>query len=86
MYKLVMCVANIGHMAWYSNWKNRSVVYTFEYIDELIDFMWEHIPMRDRDIDFIRENDINQKNGRLACTSWYEVIKGEEQMTEYTSF
>lgn len=86
MYKLTMCVANIGHMPWYRNWNSRSAVYTFNDIEELVSFMWENIPMRDRDVGFIRENDINQKNGRLACTSWYEVVKGEREMTEYTSF
>ena len=86
MYRLIMVVANIGHTSWYRSWQNKKTVYTFETIDELIDFMWKHIPMRDRDVDFIRNNDANQHNGRLACTSWYEVKKGEDQMTEYTSF
>lgn len=86
MYRLIMVVANIGNTSWYRSWQNRKTVYTFENIDELIDFMWEHIPMRDRDVAFIRSNDAKQKDGRLACTSWYEVKKGEDQMTEYTSF
>lgn len=86
MYKLTMCVANIAHKPWYRNWNNRSAVYTFNDIEELIGFMWDNIPMRYREVEIIRENDINQKNGRLACTLWYEVVKGENQMTEYTSF
>ena len=86
MYKLIMVVANIGHTSWYSSWNNKKVFYTFETVDELIDFMWEHIPMRDRDVKFIRDNDAKKKNGKIANTSWYVVQKGEEQMTEYTSF
>jgi hypothetical protein len=81
-----MVVANIGHTFWYRSWQNRKTVYTFETIYELINFMWEHIPMRDRDVDFIRNNDAKNQSGRLACTSWYEVKKSEDQMTEYTSF
>lgn len=86
MYRLIMVVVNISHTSWYRSWQNRKTVYAFETIDELIDFMWEHIPMRDRDVDFIRNNDAKKQNGSLACTSWYEVKKGEDQMTEYTSF
>ena len=29
--------------------------------------------------------DAETENGRIACTSWYEIIKGEQPMTEYTS-
>lgn len=86
MYRLIMVVANISHTPWYRSWQNRKTVYAFETIDELIDFMREHIPMRDRDVAFIRSNDAKKKDGRLACTSWYEVKKGEDLMTEYTSF
>lgn len=85
MYRLIMVVANIGHTSWYRSWQNKKAVYTFETIDELIDFMWKHIPMKDSDVNFIRNNDVKKQNGRLTCTSWYEVKKGEEQMTEYTS-
>ena len=86
MYRLIMAVANINHTSWYRSWQNRKTVYRFDSIDELIDFMWKHIPMKDRDVDFIRNNDAKYQHGRLACTSWYEVKKGEDQMTEYTSF
>lgn len=48
--------------------------------------MTAHIPMSDRDIDIIYDNDDKKENGRLDCTSWYTVEKGEHQMTEYTSF
>lgn len=86
MYKLTMCVANIGNKPWYRNWNNRNAVCTFNDIEELIGFMWDNIPMRDREVEIIRNNDAQKKNGRIACTSWYEVVKGENQMTEYTSF
>ena len=82
-YKLIMCVANIQHTSW---WWNGKSVYKFETLDELLDFMIKHIPLKERDIDFIHKNDGKQDNGRLACTSWYDVEKGEPQMTEYTSF
>lgn len=39
MYRLVMVTANIGHTSWYRSWQNRKAIYTFETIDELIDFM-----------------------------------------------
>ena len=85
-YRLIMVVANIGHTSWYRSWNNKKITYAFDTIDELIDFMWEHIPMRNRDVDFIRNNDAKIQSGRLVCTSWYEVKKGKDQMTEYTSF
>lgn len=86
MYRLIMVIANIGHTSWYRNWQNKKAVYTFETIDELVDFMWKYIPMRDRDVEFIRNNDAKKRNGTLANTSWYQVKKGEDLMTEYTSY
>lgn len=83
MYRLEMVVANIKHQSW---WWNGKPICEFDDIDELIDFMIKHIPMTNEDINFIYNNDKKQKNGRLACTSWYSVEKGEHQMTEYTSF
>lgn len=93
-YKLKMVVANISHKSW---WWNGKSVYEFETLKELEDFMIEHIPLdkcealnymtrRESEIDFIRKNDKKKSNGKLASTSWYEVEKGEHQMTEYTSF
>ena len=82
-YKLIMVVANISHKSW---WWNGKSFYEFNTIDELINFMEENIPITQKAIDFIRKNDQSKNNGRLACTSWYEVEKGEHQMTEYTSF
>jgi len=90
-YKLRMVVSNIRHKSWWWNGKSN---YEFETLDELIDFMSEHIPLKEfsgcnymkSDINSIYENDKKYDNGRLACTSWYEVEKGEHQMTDYTSF
>ena len=83
MYELKMVIANIKHKSW---WWNGKPYYKFETIDELINFMMTHIPMTNRSIEFIYENDKKKQNGRLACTSWYEVEKGAHEMTEYTSF
>jgi hypothetical protein len=82
-YKLVMVVANIKHTSW---WWNGKSCYEFEVLEELLNFMSKHIPLKQRDVDFIRKNDENKKNGGLADTSWYRVEKGEHQMTDYTSF
>jgi len=78
-----MVIANIKHTSW---WWNGKSCYRFDTLDELLGFMNKHIPLRKSDIDFIRNNDKKRNNGRLACTSWYEVEKGEHEMTEYTSF
>jgi len=83
MYNLKMVVANISHKDWW--WHGKSS-YKFETLKPLLDFMNENVPMTERDINFIIENDKKKEAGRLACTSWYEVEKGEHQMTEYTSF
>ena len=83
MYTLEMAIPNIRHKSW---WWNGKTIYKFNDIDELVSFMTAHIPMSDKDIDFIYDNDERKKNGRLDCTSWYTVEKGEHQMTDYTSF
>lgn len=82
-YTLTMCVANIKHTSWW--WYGKPTM-KFETIEGLISFMRSHIPLRPRDMLFIIENDKKQEHGRLACTSWYEVRKGDPMMTEYTSF
>lgn len=82
-YRLRMVVANIRRCTW---WWNGTSCYGFDTIDELLSFMESKIPMRQREIDLIRRSDYEKKNGRIGCTSWYEIKKGEDQMTEYTSF
>lgn len=83
MYRLIMCVPNISHLSWW--WKGQSV-YRFDSLMSLFAFMNCRIPsMRKRDFDLMLERDAAGKTGRLACTSWYEVKKGEDEMTEYTS-
>lgn len=82
-YELIMVIANIEHKSWWWNGKSN---YNFETLDELLIFMNKHIPLKQSDIEFIIKNDGKQENGKLACTSWYTVEKGEHQMTEYTSF
>ena len=83
MYKLTMTVNNIKYASW---WWNGKSVYEFETMGELISFMTERIPLKDRDVKLLFDNDSKCKSGRLDCTSWYEVYKGENEMTEYTSF
>lgn len=83
MYKLIMCTANIKHKDW---WWDGKPAYQFITIEGLIDFMKVLIPVDKKDIESIRKNDKKKTCGRLACTSWYEVKKGEDLMTEYTSF
>jgi len=82
-YKLIMIIANIKHKSW---WWNGKSIYQFEALAELLKFINKHIPITESDIDFICKNDEKKNNGRLTCTSWYEIEKGEHQMTEYTSF
>jgi len=82
-YKLIIVVANIKHKSW---WWNGKSCYEFDVLDELIDFMIKHIPLTNKDIEFVRRNDKKQDDGKLASTSWYEIEKGEHKMTEYTSF
>lgn len=83
MYTLEMCIANIRHKSW---WWNGAPFYKFDTLDNLIDFMLIHIPGTILFVDSIRKNDLIKEHGRLAITSWYLIRKGEEQMTEYTSF
>lgn len=83
MYTLEMVVANIRHTYW---WWDDNPIYKFGTIEEALLFMKKHIPMRDRDIAFILDNDKKRDRGNLANTSWYLLRKGEPQMTEYTSF
>lgn len=82
-YRLIMTIPNIKHKSW---WWNGQPIYGFDTVDELLCFMKSKIPMCQRDIELIRNNDSLKENGRIACTSWYDVEKGEDQMTEYTSF
>lgn len=82
-YKLRMVIPNIKHTQW---WWNGVENYEFESLDKMLEFMKKRIPMTDRSVAFIRDNDSKKERGRLACTSWYEVIKGNSLMTEYTSF
>lgn len=82
-YRLRMVVANIGHTSWW--WKGKPF-YEFDTVDELLAFMESRIPITQRETALIRKCDEKTQNGRIGCTSWYEIKKGEEQMTEYTSF
>lgn len=90
MYKIVICVANLKHYDW---WKGKPV-YQFDTLDEVIRCLktlfppnsikdWEIKRIIDCDVD--RQKGNKSENGRIASTSWYEVIRGKEEMTEYTS-
>ena len=85
MYKVIICTANLQHKPW---WKGKSR-YSFNSIDDVIKCLKEIFPqgsIREWEFDNMKKYDTEKENGCIACTSWYEIIKGELQMTEYTSF
>lgn len=82
-YRLKMVVANISHTSW---WWNGKSFYEFDTINELLSFMASKMPMTQREINLIRWYDHKKKDGHISNTLWYEIKKGEDLMTEYTSF
>lgn len=82
MYKLIMVIANIKHKTW---WWNGKSVYSFDDLESLFRFMTSRIPGTAENIVTICARDNAITDGRLYCTSWYDVEKGDKQMTEYTS-
>lgn len=91
MYKIIICVANIRHYNW---WKGKPF-YQFDTLDEVIHCLEHIFPQnsirewvikRMIESDQERQKGIKSSNGSIACTSWYEVIRGEKEMTEYTSY
>lgn len=66
-------------------------VFFFYSLDELISFMQIAGLLQESSFDMRIENlmrkyDSEKTDGNLASTSWYDVYKGEPQMTEYTSY
>lgn len=91
MYKIIICVANLQHYDW---WKGKTV-YKYDTLEEVIRCLNSIFPphsIRDWEVnrmikcDKDRQHGVKSENGRIASTSWYEVIRGKEEMTEYTSF
>lgn len=83
MYKIIICTANISHKSWW----NGKPSYKFDSFAEVVRCLKEIFPPNSiREWEFARmaKCDAETENGRIACTSWYEIIKGERPMTEYT--
>lgn len=90
-YRLILCTSNISHKDWYKRLPKRNdgsviSIHHFDVIDNLIDFIKQYIPYNDKEIDRILEYNKTKIDGDLANNSWYIIKKGEDQMTEYTSF
>lgn len=83
-YRVELSLANLRHKPWWT-WGDIPQIYTFDSLDETVRFLANHHLVRQQDIEFIQKQDGRLESGRLCCTSWYTVTKGEEQMTEYTS-
>lgn len=84
MYKIIVCTANLFHKSW---WKGKAS-YKFDTFQEVVRCLKEIFPPNSiADWEFTRmaKSDAKTENGCIACTSWYEIIKGERPMTEYTS-
>lgn len=83
MYKIIICIANVSH------WWSGDSVYQFDTLDEVILCLKTIFPNDSiKDWEFARMKNADEKyeNGRIASTSWYDVLKGEAPMTWYTSF
>lgn len=78
-YKLRIVVENLP------DWKDKPV-WNFISIMDAISFLDANFHLPEWEKDRIRKNDATKENGSLACTSWYELEKGEHQMTAYTSW
>lgn len=89
-YKLVVSPNFTHKPRWKQNGFNRTVFF-FYNLDEVISFMstsglLSDSPMDRRIVRMMREADSEKTDGSIASTSWYDVYKGEPQMTEYTSY
>lgn len=89
-YKLVVSPNFTHKPRWKQNGFDRTVFF-FYSLDELISFMQIAGLLQDSSFDMrieseMRKADGKKTDGRIASTSWYDVYKGEPQMTEYTSY
>lgn len=89
-YKLVVSPNFTHKPRWKQNGFDRTV-FSFYSLDELISFMQIAGLLQDSSFDMRIENlmrkyDSEKTDGSIASTSWYDVYKGEPQMTEYTSY
>lgn len=84
MYKIIVCTANLSHKSWW----NGKASYKFDTFQEVVRCLKEIFPpnsVAERELTRMAKSDAETENGCIACTSWYEIIKGERPMTEYTS-
>ena len=75
---------NLRHKPWWV-WGDIPQIYEFDSLNKVMCFLTEHHLVRQQDMEFITKQDARLETGRLVCTSWYTITKGEEGMTEYTS-
>jgi hypothetical protein len=83
-YKIEIHLNNLRHKDWWT-WGSIPIYYTFGSLSTVLLFLRDHKLVRPQDEEFITKQDARLETGRLACTSWYTITKGEESMTEYTS-
>ena len=83
-YTIEIHLNNLRHKDWWT-WGNIPLYHTFSTLNTVLFFLRDHKLVRPQDEEFLIKRDECVVNGRLACTSWYTVTKGKEQMTEYTS-
>lgn len=83
-YRIELSLANLRHKPWWV-WGDIPQVYEFDSLNTVMCFLTDHNLVRQQDMEFITKQDARLETGRLSCTSWYTITKGEEGMTEYTS-
>lgn len=82
-YRLFPCLANIRNQSW---WRGKAY-YEFRSAEECVACIKEIFPEEPEwCYEKILAADKQTAEGRIACCSWYEVVKGELPMTAYTSF
>lgn len=83
-YRVELSLANLRHKPWWV-WGDIPRIYEFDSLNKVMCFLTDHNLVRQQDMEFITKQDARLETGRLSCTLWYTITKGEEGMTEYTS-
>ena len=83
-YTIEIHLNNLRHKDWWT-WGDIPLYHTFGSLNTALLFLRDHKLVRPQDEEFIIKQDKRVVNGRLCCTSWYTITKGEEGMTDYTS-
>ena len=84
-YGIRIEIANMGPKSSFP-W-NGKPYYEFDTIDEVCGFLSRtQLERSSKWLDRLREEDRLKGYGRLACNSWYEVIKGGTEPTDYQMF